>query len=205
MARSARIILPGLPHHITQRGNHREEIFTCTRDYNIYKNFVFKYCAKYGVDIMAYCLMSNHIHLVAIPVSEESFSDTFRDINTSYSKYFNSSKNISGHIWHGRFYSCVMDEEHLWHAIRYVERNPVRAKIVATAAEYNWSSAATHCNKSADMLLSNKFPITNEIPNWTEWLTVENFEIISKIRTNTISGKPVGSKEFIDKINEMIE
>jgi putative transposase len=200
MARNARIIIPGLPHHITQRGDHKDKIFVTDNDYFIFKRYLQKYFLKYGVSVYAYCLMPNHIHIIAIPENPDSFSNAFRDVNTSYSKYFNNNYKKIGHVWQGRYFSTVLDEPHFWHAVRYVERNPVRAEIVESAKDYIWSSADSHCADSYDFLLS-KLP-DHLAFNWNEWLKTEDDGISLLIRNNTMMGKPTGSKDFISKIIE---
>ena len=133
MSRVARIVAPGFPHHVTQRGNRRADVFEADTDYEAYLRFLKRYAGKRGLSIWVYCLMRNHIHLVAVPLRAESLGQALRDAHTVYAMYFNSRTQLSGHVWQGRFYSCPLDETHLWAAVRYVERNPVRAGMVENA------------------------------------------------------------------------
>lgn len=130
MARPERVVIPGLPHHITHRGNHRDETFRDAEDYRVYLRLLRKALSRYEVKLWSYCLMPNHIHLVAIPSREDSLSEMIRRAHRKYAELFNGLYDSAGHLWQGRFGSAVMDEEYLFNAVRYVERNPVRACLV---------------------------------------------------------------------------
>ncbi|MCK5863023.1 MAG: transposase, partial [Candidatus Hydrogenedentes bacterium] len=145
MSRVARIVVPGFAHHITQRGNREMDVFEKSDDHLVYLRFLKRYAEKYGLSIYAYCLMANHVHLVAVPGDERALGKALRDAHTVYAMHFNTRTAISGHVWQGRFSSCPLDEQHLWAAVRHVERNPVAAGIVERAEQYRWSSAAAHC------------------------------------------------------------
>jgi putative transposase len=127
MPRIARVVAVGLPHHITQRGNYRQDVFFDTDDRRQYLLWIGEYSAKYGLSVLAYCLMQNHVHFIAIPREANSLAKTFNAAHMRYSQYFNKKLKQRGHLWQGRFYSCVLDESHLMLASRYIERNPVRA------------------------------------------------------------------------------
>jgi putative transposase len=167
MSRVARIVVPGFPHHITQRGNRQMDVFETDDDRLAYLRFLKKYAAQYNLSIYAYCLMTNHIHLVAVPADETALGKALRDAHTVYAMYFNTRTALSGHVWQGRFYSCPLDQQHLWAAVRYVERNPVNAGLVEQAEQYRWSSAATHCGMGADDLLCKDFPPIGVIEDWS--------------------------------------
>ena len=145
MPRLARVVIPGMPHHVTQRGNRREPVFFEPGDRAWYLHLLAHYADLHGLEIWAYCLMTNHVHLVAVPSTEASLGQSLRDAHGAYSSYLNRRINVTGHLWQGRFYSTVLEGPHMWSAVRYVERNPVRAAIVQRAEEYAWSSAAVHC------------------------------------------------------------
>ena len=147
-------MVPGLPHHITQRGVRRSDIFLEPEDRQVYGRLLVAACEQYSMTIQAYCWMTNHVHLIAVPTYETSLTFVMRDASGLYAVYFNSKYGFSGHLWQARFYSCVMDEDHVWSAIRYVERNPVRAKMVSEAENYPWSSAAAHSLSQPDPLLA---------------------------------------------------
>ena len=156
MPRRARVVFEGVVHHITQRGNYRQNVFEDDSDKRKYVEFIREYSEKYGMKIYAYCLMSNHVHFIAAPVKEDSLAMTFKYSNMRYSSYFNKKNKRSGHLWQGRFYSCPLQFEHALEALRYVERNPVRAKMVELPWEYEWSSAREHVGFNGEIDTSTK-------------------------------------------------
>jgi len=199
MPRIARVVIPGIPHHVTQRGNRRENVFFEDSDRQRYLQLLLEYCAKHGLKTLAYCLMTNHIHLVCIPVRADALASVFRPLDLRYTQHVNWSQHISGRLWQGRFFSCALDDEHLCAAIRYVERNPVRARIVRKAEHYAWSSAAAHCGLRSDPLLS---PLPAAVPvrteDWSRWLAEKDDEkMLATIRLRTRTGRPAGNKRFI--------
>ena len=156
MPRRARVVFEGVVHHITQRGNYRQNVFEDDSDKRKYVEFIREYSEKYGMKIYAYCLMSNHVHFIATPLKEDSLAMTFKYSNMRYSSYFNKKNKRSGHLWQGRFYSCPLQFEHALEALRYVERNPVRARMVELPWEYEWSSAREHVGFNAELDTSTK-------------------------------------------------
>jgi len=204
MPRTARAVPEGFPHHITQRGNYGQAIFSRSGDYDKYLDWLKEYSGKFSLKIWAYCLMKNHVHFIALPMKEDSLAKTFKMLSMNYSRYFNEKRGMRGHLWQGRFYSCVLDEKHLYAAVRYVENNPVRAGIVTKAEEYRWSSAGAHINGSNDMVISNDCPLTEEIKDWASYLREEDGELMSMIRKNTKSGRPCGSPAFVMKIEGIL-
>lgn len=156
MPRRARVVFEGVVHHITQRGNYRQNVFEDDSDKRKYVEFIREYSEKYGMKIYAYCLMSNHVHFIAAPVKEDSLAMTFKYSNMRYSSYFNRKNRRSGHLWQGRFYSCPLQFEHALEALRYVERNPVRARMVELPWEYEWSSAREHVGFDGEIDTSTK-------------------------------------------------
>jgi putative transposase len=156
MPRLARTVCAGIPHHITQRGNRREDVFYTDDDRAAYLDWLREYAGKHEVDILAYCLMTNHIHLVAVPKTEAGLQWVLKPLHMRYAQRINRRRGWKGHLWQGRFFSSALDETYLWAAIRYVERNPVRAKLVRKAENYPWSSAAAHCGLREDPVLTTK-------------------------------------------------
>lgn len=206
MSRVARIVVPGFPHHITQCGNRQMEVFETDDDRLAYLRFLKKYAVQYNLSIYAYCLMTNHIHLVAVPADETALGKTLRDAHTVYAMYFNTRTALSGHVWQGRFYSCPLDEQHLWAAVRYVERNPVKAGLVERAEQYRWSSAAAHCGRCTDDLLSSDVPPTGVIEDWSAWLAQpEEESVTAYIRQQTQTGRPCGSETFLDQLENLLD
>ena len=139
MPRFARVVVPEFPHHITHRGNRRLPTFCDEKDRAVYLRLVGEYAERYALRIWAYSLMTNHIHLVAVPEYEESLAAVIRDAHGNYARYFNQAHGAIGHLWQGRYYSSVLDSGHLRSAIRYVERNPVRAGMIQRGEDYEWS------------------------------------------------------------------
>lgn len=129
MPRRPRFVCEGLPHHVTQRGNYRQNVFNNDKDFRTYSYLVKEYMVKYEVDILAYCFTRNHVHFVAVPKTKLGFSRFFNVVHMRYSQYKNINENKKGHLWQNRFFSSVMDERHLFYAVRYVEQNPMRAKM----------------------------------------------------------------------------
>jgi len=145
MPRLARNVFAEIPHHITQRGNRCEDVFFTEEDRLLYLEWLEKYCQKHAVDIMAYCLMTNHIHLILRPGKEDGLQNVLKPLHMRYAQYINKLKGWSGHLWQGRFFSFALNDNYTSSVIRYAERNPVRAGMVEKAEEYVWSSAADHC------------------------------------------------------------
>jgi len=202
MARVARIVVPDHPHHVTQRGNRRDRVFDTAADALTYLRLLRHHTGQLGVDVWAYCLMPNHVHLVAVPHEEAALSLALRNVHSRYAMYFNQKRRLDGHLWQGRFFSCPLDEQHLWTAVRYVERNPVRAGFVELAEAYRWSSAAAHCGLRQDTLLSSQFPPPGVIPDWSQWLREADVEDERMLRKDTKTGTPCGGNEFMEQIRK---
>lgn len=135
----------GIPHDVTQRGNARQFIPSTDADRRVYLDVLRHHSALHGLSPSGYCLMSNHVHYVAIPEQPDSLALTLKNTHGRHATHLNVCHSSSGHVWQGRFYSCPLDMAHLWAALRYVELNPVRARLVDEADQYPWSSAAAHC------------------------------------------------------------
>ena len=129
MARMARVVIPNYPHHITQRGNRRQKTFFCADDYCYYIDLMSEFSHQSGTEIWAYCLMPNHVHLVMVPREEEGLRTTLGEVHRRYTRYINFREGWRGHLWHERFHSFIMDEKYLMSTVRYVERNPVVARL----------------------------------------------------------------------------
>ena len=203
MARIARIVIPEGPHHVTQRGNNGQDVFFVDDDRAMYLDLLRRYCDVCGLEIIGYCLMTNHVHLLARPSSEQSLARTIGRTHFLYTQYINRLHGRSGHLWQNRFYSCALDEAHLWSALRYVERNPVRAKMVRAAWEYAWSSAAAHCGGSdpTGLIRMDRWRELSEGLNWREMLREpEDAEDARRLRLHTHTGRPLGSDRFLSKV-----
>lgn len=204
MARIARIVAPGVPHHVTQRGNRQADVFLSAEDYGAYVAILGAAARRRGMDIWAYCLMANHVHLVVVPQTPMALAYALRDAHTLYALRLNRQLGTSGHVWQGRFFSSVLDETHLWAAVRYVERNPVRLGSVACAEEYAWSSAAAHCGLRHDPLLSPGFPPPGVVANWADWLCSEEPGTSETIRRQTHTGRPCGPTRFVKTLEGLL-
>ncbi len=206
MPRIARLVIPEYPHHITQRGNYRQDIFRDDADRRQYLFLMADYSRKYHLDILAYCLMNNHVHFIVIPNSEESLGDTLRIVHTRYAQYFNKKMRSTGHLWQGRYYSCVLDERHLLAAAKYIERNPVRVKAVKTPTDYIWSSAKNHSAISNNDIIdaSKLFKYVEiEQSQWKEFINKgDEPGEVAAIRKYTTTGRPLGSAVFIQKLEK---
>jgi len=206
MPRLARTVFANVPHHITQRSNRREDIFFTDEDREIYLSWLSDYCQKYKVDILSYCLMTNHIHLVAVPSTKEGLHSVLKPLHMRYAQRFNRQRGVKGHVWQGRYFSAPLDDNYLLAAIRYVERNPVRAGMVEKAEDYQWSSAAVHCNKTEDSVLtSDTYWISqfNEFKDWSNWLAeADEPEKLIVLRRNIEKGLPCGSDSFLKSLEK---
>lgn len=203
MPRIARVVAIGLPHHITQRGNYRQDVFLDDNDRTKYLLWIQEYSQKYHLNILAYCLMQNHVHFVAIPQKEDSLARTFNIAHMRYSQYLNKKMKNRGHLWQGRFYSCVLDEPHLFMAAKYIERNPVRAKLIKKPWEWLWSSADAHIgNKTEHIKLSNLFGLIDmSCQEWKQYIDSQEKESdIKTIRKHTYTGRPLGTSEFTQNL-----
>src|SRR3974377_1045463 len=170
MARLARVVVPGLPHHITQRGNRRQQTFFCDEDYRSYLELVGQQCGAHQVEIWAYCLMPNHVHLIAVPQSADGLRRAIGEAHRRYTRMVNFREGWGGHLWQGKFASFVLDEPYLLTAARYVELNPVRAGLVNTPRQYRWSSARAHLRGKDDALV-RVGPLLQLAPDWRRVLT----------------------------------
>lgn len=208
MPRIARLIIPGYPHHITQRGNYQQVIFKDDADRRQYLFLIDNYSRKYHLDILAYCLMTNHVHFIVLPKDDNSIAETFRVVHTRYAQYFNKKIGATGHLWQGRYYSCVLDEHHLLAAARYIERNPVRIKAVKTPTDYIWSSAKSHSALSHnDIIEAGKLFKYIEIEQklWKEFIDKgDEPDEVSTIRKHTMTGRPLGSSAFIQTLEKKV-
>jgi len=185
MARIARIVCPGKPHHITQRGNRRQQTFFNDDDYQSYQTLMSDWCKEYGVKIWAYCLMPNHIHLIAIPKTKESLKSAIGEAHRRYTRMINFRKGWRGHLWQGRFSSFILDENYLLACTRYIEMNPVRASLVKKAEDWPWSSASAHIKGKNDMLV-NVNPLLRLIKKeWGDFYQNIRMKLTSNYYENT--------------------
>lgn len=204
MPRQSRTVCAGIAHHVTQRGNRREDVFFTDEDRRCYLVWLRDYCEQHRVEVLAYCLMTNHVHLVAVPAKEDGLSSVLKPLHMRYAQRINRQRGWKGHLWQGRYFSSALDESYLWAAIHYVERNPVRAKLVRKAERYRWSSARAHCGLSPDGVLTAKprwQAFFGEVSDWSSWLADSDEEDqLTVLRQNVERGLPCGTEAFVKKL-----
>lgn len=195
-----------MAHHVVQRGNHRERVFFVEGDFAAYLDLFNAYARKEGVEVFAYCLMLNHVHLVVVPTSAKGLYRALQAVNSQYAQRVNRMRGTSGHLWQGRYYASALDPNHFLNAVRYVERNPVAAGLVARAEDYRWSSAAAHCGARVDRLLQlpGRTSVLRGIADWSSWLAVEVSEDARKLlQRNLRLGLPCGSDAFVEELGRV--
>ena len=199
MARMARLVAPGYPHHAIQRGNRRQTTFFNESDYRRYFELLVESKARSGIEILAYCFMPNHVHLVVVPEHDDSLRQFFSESHRQYTRRINSRFNWRGHLWQERFHSFVMSENHLLMAVRYIEQNPVRARLCEAPDQWRWSSVHAHLRRQDDDLVSVS-PMLDRIANWTTYLQTEHSTEAEIIRTYTKTGRPSDEESFLNRL-----
>lgn len=200
MPRRARIVFAGVPHHITQRGNHRQRVFFSPGDQETYLALLRDYGTRWGLDVIAYCLMPNHVHHVAIPSTPRTLEHVFKSVHGRYAQRVNRMRGQSGHLWQGRFFSSPLDGSYFLNAVRYVEQNPVRAFLVRRPEEFAWSSAPAHCGLRNDLVVRRDglIPSLAAIPDWSKWLQQGlPSDVLKTLRQNSGQNLPCGSDDFV--------
>ncbi len=197
MARLARIVVPHVPHHVTQRGNRRQPVFFADDDYQAYLALLAEHTRRAGVAVWAWCLMPNHVHLLLLPGSEEGLRDALAEAHRRYSRHVNLREGWRGYLWQGRFASCPTDPTHTLAAARYIELNPVRAKLVATPQDWPWSSARAHLSGETDGITESD--ALGIVPaDWAGFLDGGlDAETHEQIRRGERTGRPLGDDSFV--------
>jgi len=204
MPRLARVVVPGYPHHVTQRGSRRQRTFFSETDYRVYLALMNETCRRSGVEIWAYCLMPNHVHLVAVPPSADALRSAIGNAHRRYTHRINKRNGWRGFLWQGRFTSFVMDERYLRAAVRYTELNPVRAGIVGEAADYRWSSARAHLEGRDDGLVKAA-PMLERIADWNAFLGDASQPLpASTLHQHEARGHPLGSEGFVAEMEGLL-
>lgn len=204
MARLARIVVPEFPHHIIQRGNRRQKVFFQEDDYRKYLQILESNSYKYGLKILSYCLMPNHVHLIVIPTSMDSLTKSIGGTHYNYTKLINKREGWNGYLWQGRFKSYVLNERYLYAVARYILLNPVKANIVREYADYRWSSIRHHLGFERIKFIQDDI-LQNMINNWSDFMDEEvKKEDIDLIVKHENTGRPLGEESFIEKLeNEL--
>jgi putative transposase len=196
MARFARVVHPGLPYHVTHRGNRRAAVFFSDVERQAYLDVLGEYGREYSMDVWGYCLMTNHIHLLVTGQHENSLANAIGRAHMRYARWLSRWHGWSGHLWANRFFSTPLDDHHMRAAIRYIEQNPVRAGLVTRCEDYAWSSTRGNAQLRQDSLLAPGRPFTAMADGWLNWVNVQTDDAeTTLLRRNTHTGRPTGSRE----------
>jgi putative transposase len=198
MARQARVVIPGIPHHITQRGNRRQKTFFCEADYKTYLTMAGQAFRDAEVEVWAYCLMPNHVHLIATPARPQALAEAVAATHVRYTRQINLREGWTGYLWQGRFASFPMDEDYLRHCARYVGLNPVRAGLVERAVDWPWSSVRAHLEGRADPLLTPA-PLAERLgDDMAKAFALDvDEEAQRRLRRASRTGRPLGAAAWI--------
>jgi putative transposase len=209
MPRSARIVIPDVPHHVTQRGNNKQAVFNSNEDREKYLALLSFHSKKNDLTILGYCLMDNHVHLIVLPEKKESLSRAIGQTHFHYTRFFNERYHRTGHLWQNRFYSCALDTPRLGSAMRYVERNPVRSGLCRKPWNYPWSSASIHTQSpsapSGGVLDRKTWNRYFSESDWKEIVDARDSKaVVDEIRAKTRNGHPWGSRQFILRAGKIL-
>ncbi len=202
MARMKRVVVPGYSHHVTQRGNRRQKTFFCADDYQYYLELMARATRASGTEVWAYCLMPNHIHMIMVPTAEDGLRASLGEAHRRYTRQVNFRENWRGHLWQERFHSFPMDENYLLAAVRYVELNPVKAKLCRLAQDWRWSSAAAHLAGVDDLLVKVR-PMLDRINDWARYLASDRDTCDDLMNQYSRSGRPLGDERFVSRLESL--
>jgi REP-associated tyrosine transposase len=207
MARLARVVVPDVAHHVTQRGNRRQPVFFGDEDYAAYRDLVAAACRSQGVSCFAWCLMPNHVHLILVPRSADGLRAALAEAHRRYSRRINFAHGWTGYLWQGRFCSYPMDDAHLMTAVRYVELNPVKAGLAVRAEDWPWSSARAHVGGKPDGL-TDLAGLAGVHRNWRAMLRHgleagdPDPEAEAAIEAHQRTGRPWGGDAFVRRLEQ---
>ncbi|HWQ68878.1 MAG TPA: transposase [Patescibacteria group bacterium] len=196
-------MVSGYPHHITQRGVRSIPIFSNDIDRRAYLDTMAEQLSRFGVEALAWCLMTNHTHLIAVPKDSAMLARAIGEAHRRYTRMKNFADGVRGYLFQGRFGSCVLDEQHLLAAARYVELNPVHAGLVKKAEEYPWSSARFHLGFTTTDALVKDSTLRGLVDNWPGYLDHDDEEAQHKLLRAIRSGRPAGSEQFVTLIEQL--
>lgn len=200
MARFARLVVPCYPHHIVQRGVRSMDIFADDNDRHCYLKLLSEEALRFGLVFKSWCLMTNHVHLIAVPKNENSLARAVGEAHRRYTWFKNKAAGVRGYLFQGRFNSCVLDRNHFLAAARYIELNPVKAGMVKRAEDYNWSSCRYHLGLIDYDPLIVEAQIPTLVDDWSSFLSDANIKLEEGVRASTRTGRPVGDDVFIDSL-----
>jgi putative transposase len=199
----ARVAAAGVPYHITQRGNHRQQVFFLDPDYRRFLELLREWSGREGLRMLGYCLMPNHVHVVAVPDRPDSLAKSLGPAQSRYARYCNQQRGVTGHVWQDRYYSAPLDQRHLVVALRYVDCNPVRAGLAANAENYEWSSARAHVARRDPTGILD-MDLWREVCSGDEWREIlqapAERSAEGRLRNATRTGKPCGNAEFVKQL-----
>jgi putative transposase len=203
MARLARVVVPGHPHHVTQRGNGRARTFFGDEDYALYRDLLASHCRAAEVEIWAWCLMPNHVHLILVPSDPDGLRRALSRVHRAYAGVIQARRKRTGHFWQGRFGAVAMDEAYLAAALRYVSLNPVRARLVERAQDWRWSSTRAHLRGKDDGLTARE-PVRDIVPDFAGLLSgAPEQNLFDSLRAAESIGRPLGSDRFLARIERL--
>lgn len=203
MPRIARIVVPHVTHHVTQRGNRRQRTFFREPDYDYYKTLLSRWCARRDVRIWCYCLMPNHTHLILVPSDPSGLARAVGETHRRYTLAVNQREGWTGYLWQGRFDSFPMSEKHLLNAARYVLLNPVRAGLVATADDWPHSSVRAHLRERSDGVVDPS-ALASRVANWREFLHPAGAHLDAEVmRSRQRTGRPLGDDAFVRQLEKL--
>jgi putative transposase len=202
------VVVPGCWHHVTQRGNFQQTVFHEAADRRRYLELLKFHCEEHAVRIAGYCLMGNHVHLLAIPAGVDGLARALGRTHNEYARWINVTRCRVGHVWQNRFFSCVLDESHQWEALRYAELKPVRAGLAGTPSDWHWSSATAHVSgwDGSGLLDFSDWSQRWSPAGWREALDrgIADADLLQRIRESTRTGRPLGSEDFVVNLEEAI-
>lgn len=205
MARLARFVLPGTPHHVTQRGNGRQQTFFTQDDYAAYRDLLAEHCAANDVAVWSWVLMPNHVHLILVPEHVDALRAALSKVHRAYAGRIHSREKRTGHFWQGRFGCVAMDEPHLLAALRYVAMNPVRARLSKRAQDWRWSSVHALLDPNKDDGVTDTGPVLERVPDFAALLrSAEDEDLTKALRQSESTGRPLGSSEFLDRVEAIL-
>jgi len=200
----ARVVVPGVPHHVTQRGNRRQPTFFEEGDYASYKSLMAEWCDARGVEVWAYCLMPNHVHLIVVPSTERALRAAIGEAHRRYTVMVNVRQGWKGCLWQGRFASFPMAPGHLFNGARYIELNPVRAGLVKRPEDWPHSSARAHLSGRNDGLVEPR-ALIERFGEWRTFLSVDlSRDSIAEIRRHERTGRPLGDASFLERLETTV-
>jgi putative transposase len=203
MARLARVVIPGLPHLVTQRGNGRARTFFGDADYALYRDLLALHCRSAGVEVWAWCLMPSHVHLILVPSDPDGLRRALAAVHRRYAGVIQARRKRTGHFWQGRFGAVAMDEEYLLAALRYVSLNPVRARLVRRAQDWRWSSTRAHLSGREDGVTA-RAPVKARIPDFGDFLaSAPDPDLFARLRAAESIGRPLGDDRFFARIERL--